>query len=304
MFDEEDLFQVPLRVRLLSWWNQAVGKEGLGHERVMLAPFEIEVTQPFNNYRFRYDAYYKQANPDKSEFFWARSGSTGGKGPFAPDTNVNWQQTQFYAEFASSKFSLAAAVPIVMIDPTVAKDTAGIGDIYLNIKYVMLDGYHWQVTAFFRPTFPSGSASRGLGTGHISLEPGVLARYKWSPETYLHMEARYWIPVAGDPMYAGAVFRFSLGMSHLLYESDRLAVIPTFEVVNWKIENGLYTAYQTGIPTSAEAQYICNVLTGVRIPWDHDGDLGLCEVGIVGGVAVTDPYWYAAMARAEFRWSF
>ena len=51
------------------------GEPGLGRERVMFAPFEIDITQTFGNFLLRSDAAYNLTKPDRAEYFWARPGA-------------------------------------------------------------------------------------------------------------------------------------------------------------------------------------------------------------------------------------
>ena len=130
---------------------------------------------------------------------------------------------------------MTTEIPLVLVDPVNNPNTAGLGDLQLTTKTVLLNGNDWEITQFFRTYLPTGDAMKGLGTGHVSLEPGFLFQYKWSPETYLHGELRYWFPIGGDPTQGGQVLRYGFGISHLLYENDVTAIIPTLEFVGWTV---------------------------------------------------------------------
>ncbi len=68
--------------------EEGPGEGGVGHDRVMLAPFIIDSTQPTNNLRFRVDAGYREQSPDRADYFWAQE---GGVGPKLPERAVNYQ---------------------------------------------------------------------------------------------------------------------------------------------------------------------------------------------------------------------
>ncbi len=63
--------------------EEGPGDPGIGHERVMFAPYFLDVSEPSSNMRFRFQAYYDQHNPDRAEYFWAQ---IGGRGPKLPGT--------------------------------------------------------------------------------------------------------------------------------------------------------------------------------------------------------------------------
>ncbi len=279
------------------------GDPGIGHERVMFAPFAIDITQPESDLKFRFDAFYHRYNPDRVEYFWAREGQ---RGPKLAETFVNNQDVTTTWEVASGKaFSITTELPIRIVDPVNNVGTAGLGDLSITTKTVLLDGNEWQITQIFRTITPTGAANKGLGTGHVSLEPGMLFRYKWSPETYFHGELEYWFPLGGDPVYDGQVLKYGFGISHLLYENDTLAVIPTLEFVGYTVFNGAQTAVPpTGIPQPVDTMGIFNVHPGIRFVRDSLGDLGTYEWGVGAAFGITANKWYNAMLLVEARFLF
>jgi hypothetical protein len=277
---------------------------GLGQERVMLAPFEIDVTQPFNNLRMRVDCAYNLTQPDRAEFYWARPKSLGGLGPNSPERSVDYQDVRFQLEVGGPKFSVATEAPIRILDPDINPNTAGFGDMTLTTKLLMVDGSRWQITQYFRTYFNTGFAPRGLGTGHISIEPGFLARFKWSERTYFHGEAKFWVPTPGHLEQAGEVLRFGIGVSHVWFETDSFAAMPTLEFVGWSVLDGMETAYPSGASVEVDPEGIFNVYPGIRFVRDADSELGLAEFGISGGAAVTTNQWYESLLRVEARFSF
>jgi hypothetical protein len=309
---DQDLYTLPWRKKILrraakglsDLYYQPYNNIGVGRERVMLAPFEIENAQPFTNIRLRYESYYNQQSPDRAEFFWAHAGATGGMGPTFPEKSVNYQEYHLYTEVAAKEGSVAIDVPLRAVDPVVNGNTTGFGDLSMQEKIVLLDGEKWLITQFFKSTFNTGTAVRGMGTGHISLEPGLLFRYKYSPITYFHGEIRYWIPIAGDPIFSGSVIRYSLGASRVLYDCDSFAIMPTCEFVAWSVENGSYSSYPLGIPTSAADTNIENMTVGMRLASDKASDFGLVELGISGGFALSHDRWYGGLVRLEARFSY
>jgi hypothetical protein len=273
---------------------------GVGQERLIHAPFQIDTTQPLNNYRVRFDFAYDHTFPDRAEYFWAK---IAGRGPKEKEQSVDYQDIRFLFELGGPKFSAATEIPIRILDPIGNANTAGLGDLNLTTKLVLVDGTSWQITQMFRTYFNTGLAARGLGTGHISLEPGVLFRYRWNDKTYLHSDLKFWFPIGGDPEYSGPVLGYGFGVSHLLFDTDTFAVIPVLELVNWTVLDGKKTTPDSGT-LSVDGDQICNIHPGLRVVWDTGGDLGLVEFGIAGGLSPTKQHWYDSLLRVDLRCSY
>lgn len=270
---------------------------GLGTERVPFALFEIDSAKPFNNYRFRFGSFYDHTFPDRAEYFWAK---TGVRGPVLPERSVDYQEFRILMEKGSGKFSTGFEVPFRWTNPEVNANHAGLGDLRLTVKTVLFEGEKLMLTQYFRTLFNTGSSKMGLGTGHIALEPGFLGRYRWGEHTWLHGEIKYQFPTGGTPVFSGQVMEYGLGVSHLLWENDSVALLPTFEVVAWSVLNGTKTD-EFGVPIPTDGEHIVNVLPGLRIATDKGGDLGLVELGVSGGWAVTSEQFYSGMWRIDFR---
>lgn len=273
---------------------------GIGHDRVMLAPFFIEVTQPFNHYRARVDDVAGLQFPSRAEYFWAAPP----KGRTKPEQSVDYQDFRLQIETGNDQFSLATDLPIRLLDPVVNDNTGGFSDMTLTQKAIIVNGDYWQISQLFRTYFNTGSARKGLGTGHISLEPGVLGRYKWNEQTYLHGELLYWIPVGGaDPVFAGERLQSGIGISTVLYETDMFAAIPTFELVGWYFFDGA-KRYPDGTVANVDGEGFVNLHPGVRFVLGPRGDLGLFEVGVAGGLGIGDARLYDSLLRVDLRWSY
>jgi hypothetical protein len=282
--------------------EEGSGEPGIGHERVMFALFEIPSSQPSSNMRFRFNATYDERNPDRADFFWAQ---TGGRGPKLPERSVDYQDAIASWEVASGKaFSLTTDIPLRFVAPDVNPNTGGLGDLALTTKTVLLNGADWQITQIFRTELPTGDPGKGTGNGHVSLEPGFLFRLKWSPETYFHSQLTYWFPIGDNPVYGGQVLKYGFGVSHLLYESDAFAAIPTLEFNGWTVLNGAQTTFPLGLMQPVDTMGIFNVRPGIRFVRDTGGDLGLFEWGVSGSFGITQNKWYDASWLIEARFVF
>jgi hypothetical protein len=286
-------------IKKFLYFNQTNGDIGIGHERVMFAPFEIETSQPANNFRLRVMSAFDLRTPDRAEFIWAK---IGGPGPPLPERNVNYQRYDAIYEAGGKRFSFVTDIPLLNMHPEVNDTGAGIGNISLAPKMVIVDGSDWQITSIFRTYLPTGATQRGTSNGLTSLEPGVLMHYRWSPRTYVHGQLKYWIPVSGDPIASGNVFNYALGVSHVLHETDAFAIIPVLEFMGWTVAGGTATL-PSGLTTSANTSFV-NIQPGVRFVLGPKGDLGLCELGINGGFATNVTGWYREQFTIELRWSW
>ena len=178
-------------------------------------------------------------------------------------------------ENGGDAFSLATDIPIRLLNPDVNGNNGGIGDIQLVQKTRLMDGSRWQMTQILRTIFNSGNARKGLGTGHVSMEPGLFCRYKWSELTYMHSEACSAFPSAAIRCTPARV-TWGIGLSHVWYETDTVAFIPTLEFVT----SGFLTASSPAgrrPPVDVPGDDIFNLGPGFRMVRDTGGDLGVVE---------------------------
>lgn len=281
--------------------------------------------RPITHMRLRYDGAFGLSNPDRGEFYQARArttpnqvsatgGAAGGpgKGPAFIGSHFNFNDVTMYNEAAVGGFGMfveflyrnVEATPSP-IDPIGATGNAsGFGDMNLGTKSLLVDSELFQFTFQFKTFLPMGNFLRGLGTGHVSLEPAFLSSLKCTNTCYMQMEWALWIPVGGDNFYQSNVFHQHYSINKILCEKCKgCQVVGSFEVNHWAICNGAYTNPDFlvgGNPTALSADSsIVSVGPGIRI--------FLCDkydIGVGSAFAVTNPHWGAQQARAEFRWRF
>ncbi len=281
---------------------------GLGVERLPFALSEIDAAQPNNNIRLRFESGYDWEFPDRAEFFWSKLGGKGPPETIPVETSVDYQDIRLAMEVGTDKFSATTEIPLRFVDPTVLPNTGGFGDLVLTTKTVMLDGDRLQITQVLRNQLATGSAKKGRGIGHASMEPGFVAAYRRAERSMWHSELKLWFPIAGDPDHSGPVLRYGTGYARLWYDSDTLAIIPTFEFVGWSVLTGGQTVpgplLGSGEVVSIDGLNIFNLYPGLRIAKDTGGDLGIFELGITGGLSVSNSHWYESLMRLELRWTF
>ncbi|MAI32775.1 MAG: hypothetical protein CMM07_14010 [Rhodopirellula sp.] len=272
---------------------------GVGRERLPFALFEIDPTQPFNNLRLRFDAAYGLDHPYRAEYFWSKPP----KGPSVDGSEVvDYQQIRFQFEMGGPRMTVGTEIPLVFVDPETVGNVAGLGDLMLTTKTLMADGEQWQLMQVLRTQMATGSSKSGRGNGHVSMEPGLVARYKYNENLLIHSELKLWFPIGGDPDVSGEILRWGMGAASVFYDTDSFALIPTFEFVAWTVLSG--QQYEGTDLVRLDGETILNFYPGLRIVSDTSGDFGLFELGINGGASVSSMHWYRTMMRLELRWSF
>ncbi|MCA9113858.1 MAG: hypothetical protein KDA79_02145 [Planctomycetaceae bacterium] len=287
----------------------------LGTIRAPYAVFDIDAARPQNALRVRFDSVSGINRPDRNEYFW---GKIGGKGPGLAETNVDYGEMSIYSESMIGNSSGFIEAPLRMLEPDVNDNASGLGLLTLGTKSIIFEGDgafgfetpgnpndSFQISTVFR-TYLSLSpswAARGLGNGHTSLEPGLLATYQHSLRTYFHGEVKYWIPISADKDYANGVLRYGVGFSRVLKASPmddpncrKYALIPTMELVGWSFGGGLQTL-PDGTSVASDSDAILNVVPGMRVVLgDH------VELGGASSFVLSDNRFYETMHRLELRW--
>ncbi|MDX1925740.1 MAG: hypothetical protein SFV81_04440 [Pirellulaceae bacterium] len=274
---------------------------GLGRERLAFSLFDIDPAQPFNNFRVRTVVGNRMRLPDRAEYFWAKAGSP--KGPPLGESVLNYQEARLRMELGSKKFSTAFEVPFRSVDPQFNDNHAGLGDLQLITKTVLLDGEQWMLTQYFGTHFATGHAAAGLGTGHFGLEPGLLFRNEFHESTWMHGELKFWFPLGADPQHGGQVLKLATGLSHVWAETDQTAWIPSLELTSFSVLNGLATdAFGTIRPIDQDT--IFNLTPGLHYAVDKNGDFGLFEIGSSIALAVSDERFTDSTWNFDLRWSW
>jgi hypothetical protein len=147
---------------------------------------------------------------------------------------------------------------------------------------------------------PVGNFSKGLGTGHVSLEPSVVAGLRFGPKTYGVAQLSEWVPIAGDSDYSGALLRWNLALNHLWWQPVRdVQLIGTLEVLGYSFQDGAYTDPLSGSDQKLSGQTFVSVSPGGRLFYCDKFDMG-----VAGAIGVTGKYFAANQLRLEFRYRY
>jgi len=261
----------------------------------------IDSAIPGDLVRFRYDPTYNNRRPSRAEFFYAPT-RPAGPGLPRPEVSIDYQDITTYGEVRiMPQLSVFAELPVRFLNPDINENHAGLSDINAGFKYAVLLNSCEAMSLVLRTYAPTGQADHGLGTRHVSIEPGLLYYRALNDQVRLEGEFRYWAPVGGSD-FAGDVLRYGIGINFDTFRNDRLCVTPVAEVVGWSVLDGqVGIVYPSGVVAvqSAAGDTIINSKIGVRFSVGE-------HVDFYGGWGrpLTGDRWYENVYRFEMRLLF
>jgi hypothetical protein len=261
----------------------------------------IDPAAPANQVFFRSDFAYQFPFPNRAEMFYAQA-RPGGPGLPFPERSVDFQDLTLHVEHAfGQRVSVFVEGGARFLNPEVNANASGMSDTNVGFKYAFFSGENGIASFQFRTYIPTGNATLGLGTSHVSLEPGLLGFTRLTDRLGLGGELRYWIPVGGTD-FAGTVLRYGLGFRYDLWANGRIRVAPTAEFVGWTVLGGKQSQLQPNGDAAlqgAAGVTVVNAKFGVRV------DVG-DRLGFYAGYgrAITGATWYRDVVRLEARWLY
>ena len=151
----------------------------------------------------------------------------------------------------------------------------------------------------FRTFIPTGNSTHGIGTGHVSLEPSLLAAVRLGPYTYFQAQLSEWIPLGGDTDYQGAILHYHVSLNHVLCRPVAdVQLIGTLEFNGWSFQTGHFTDPFLGKLKSGDDSFL-SVGPGLRLVLCDKLDVGVGAAFEVNGIP-----WPSTLIRSEFRWRF
>lgn len=253
------------------------------------AAFFTSAVRPQNQQRFRWDFAEDLTLPDRAEYFW-QTRSTAPQG-------VDYDELKHYVEVAHKSFGAWVEYSYRAVDVDGAH-AAGFGDITIGTKTLLFDTELVQLAFQFATHVPAGVGAEGLGTGHTSLEPGLVFGVNLSRDSFLQAELTQWIPLGGDADVAGALFRYNASYNHVLWRPHPcVPLIGMVELNGWRFQDGGYNDPNLS-PTlqSASGESYVHGATGLRLFFCDRADFG---VGCAR--AITSNSWAETVIRTEFR---
>jgi hypothetical protein len=289
------------------------------------ASFFADSARPVTETRLRADWGTNLNFPDRAEYFMARENattalSTGGpcarpstpKGLSFAERRTDYRDFRYYQEVASGKFSAFVETPYRRVNNEIGPcDYSGFADLEAGTKSLLLDCEILQLALQMRTFVPVGVPGKGLGTGHVSIEPSLLWSLHIAPETYLQAQTAYWIPINGDQVYAGDMFHYHVSLNQVLCRPYAdLELIGTFEISGWAFLDGAYTDPDHGAPDPANPQVMVPTTQSARGHLFSAGGgirLVFCsrlDVGFGSSFAITDDHLAEQLYRLEIRWRY
>jgi hypothetical protein len=263
------------------------------------ASFWLDSVRPQTQMGVRWEHATDFGFPDKAEIFYKKSG-TGGP----PATKkLGYDQIGLYTEAGAGLAGMFIYVPYLEVHPDAQQEHSGFGDLIIGTKSVLLDCELLQVGFMFKTYVPVGNTTEGLGTGHLTLEPTLLATCKLGPNTYLQAQLGEWIPIAGTSGFAGGNLNYHLSLNHLLYKIlPDVVLIGTLEFNGWSFQNGAFSVTDGKNVTvfgAADTTY-ANIGPGIRLVICDKAD-----IGVGSAFAITSARGGPeSVFRTEFRWRF
>lgn len=253
---------------------------------------------PGTLFRMRVDAGYNNPSANRAEFIYAQS-QPGGPGFPRPERSIDAQDISCYFEAAAGqRLSGFLDVPWRLINPEVNANAAGFSDLQAGFKYAFLYEEDLVATFQLRTYLPTGDAHRGLGTRHVSIEPGLLVYAPLIEGLAAVGELRWWAPVGGTD-FAGNICRYGLGLQYQLGEAGGVRLTPVAEFVGWTAVSGKVSGVSPdGVPfvEGAAGQTVINAKLGTRVGIGEHVDV---YAGY--GRALTGNRWYEDTFRLELR---
>jgi hypothetical protein len=261
----------------------------------------IDPAIPGNLIRLRLDSADDNIRPTLAESFWS-PGGVFGDGPSIPESSVDYQDVGMYLEsLLTPSVSAFVEAPVRLLDPQQNPNTAGMSDMNVGLKAALIDHENLVATFQFRTYVPTADVDRGLGNGHVSLEPALLVYMPLSERWSFEGELRDWIPVDGTD-FAGNILRYGAGLHYDLVGCETWQLAPVAEFVGWSILDGSVAIRQpdgSAIVESAAGDTIVNAKLGVRLRLGEQMDV---YTGY--GRPLTGDQWYESIYRLELRFFF
>ncbi|HKI19111.1 MAG TPA: hypothetical protein VKA15_14585, partial [Isosphaeraceae bacterium] len=209
------------------------------------ASFFADYARPRTVTRIRYDNLNDMRTPDRNQYF-IQNVNPVFKGSAGYSPGARFQQVSLYQEVAGEKGSFFISMPYNQLNSNWQPTQAGFGDLNFGVKSLLFDCEMLQVAFQFRTYMPTGASTNNLGTGHVSLDPSILASLKLTPTTYLQTQIGNFIPIgfggaSGKALAGGMLYWFSSLNQVLWYCTPNSPLIATVEMDMWSFENGGYT---------------------------------------------------------------
>ncbi len=268
------------------------------------AAFFVDAARPVSQMKIGWDGGLNLIFPDRSEYFWARADGSGkGPRPTPPalgERRLRYNDLVVYTETAAGGLSAIVNFPYRSVSPEIAAHASGFTDMTVGTKSLLFDCELLTLSLQMLTTIPTGNFSKGLGNGHLSLEPSLLFSLKLSHNTYMQGQISEWIPLGGDPNYSGAILHTHSSVNHVFCRVlPDVPIIGTLEVNTWSFQDGAYTDPNLGSNQRSGGRTYVSMGPGLRVFVCNRVDFGAGAA-----FAVTDQHFAQTVVRVMFRYRF
>jgi hypothetical protein len=239
----------------------------------------VDGARPITQTEIRWDAGRGGNFPDRAEYFWARADGQG-RGPRPPagrlgEYHFDYDDLTIITETAKDKLSMIVEMPYRAVSPDFYAHGAGFGNMGIGTKTLLFDCELMQVSMQMKTYLPIGNALKGVGNGHVSLEPSLLFAVKLHADTYVQAQISEWIPIGGDPFYAGSVLHTHTSLNHVLHRfGPDIPLVGTMEANTFSFQDGAYTDPVFGSFQKASDTTYISMGPGVRLFFCDKLDFG------------------------------
>jgi hypothetical protein len=258
----------------------------------------IDSAIPQSMVRLRYDAENWFNAPNRAEFFFAKP-APAGPGPAVPPGHIDIQELNAYLEYAvQPDVSVFFNTPFRLVHDEVGDRKQGFSDLDFGAKWAFIRDEDLVTSFQVRAYVPTGDVYEGLGNGHASIEPALLAYTKLAEHVNMESEFRVWVPIGGTD-FAGDIIRYGVGFSYGERSKCGPWITPVVEFVGWTVLDGKEEINPSRGVTDASGETIVNGKFGLRFGYGER-----TEVYIGYGRGLTGTVWYRNDFRAEYRINF
>lgn len=263
----------------------------------------LDYAAPMNLMRLRVDSFYRIERPSRGEYLFAATEPDGGRGFRLREREIRgYQELTARMEYLLyPMLSIHVDVPWRWVDPVLNNNFNGPGDLIAGFKIGLFNERDWMLTFMNKFHLSSGQASTGLGRGHVSLEPGLLANWHMGDQWILEAQSSLWIPT-GAPDFGSTIFRYGLGLSYGLHHEGQFWAAPVAEVLGWTLLNGnevLFTEVNSTKKVRLAGDTILQAGLGFRAGYGNAWDMFFGY----SAPMITDE-WSKNQFRVEFRCSY
>lgn len=268
--------------------------------------FFSDTIRPVSQQKLRLESGWDMTNPTRNAYFWNAFPLC----PLPPINSLYYNDLFLYTEIAAGGFSFMFDVSYRQLGIDPFGGDSGFGDMMVGSKSLLFDRELFQLSFEFKTFLPVGVSTKGLGTGHVSLEPTILACLKLKEQTYLQGQVSQWVPLGAVPPptgTAGSLLHLHLSLNHVVHEiNPDMPIVGTLEYTGYYFQAG--GNQQLNIPSNLNTipysfssglsyQYLG---PGIRLFAGNRYDAGIGSQIALSG----DNHFASALIRAELRFRY